>query len=373
MANKEENLRASVNDVAFNNSSARALQGQKSGSAYDISVVKFPSDLGSADLLHYVQFAINVRGKSKFNYTKKLGTSQPPENRAKLTPDEIGNVKAVGAAAGGLAAGVAVTALADTVLKKLNVSGAISKKIPITPGQAVGAAAGLGVFNAMQESEILKSDTTERISDVIALHVDGPPTVKYAMQYSNKDLGTMAGVVGSLGSSVSTADAFSKVPDIAAAVGMQFAKLPGALGGTDLGAAIGKAAGVALNPFREVIFEAVDFRTFAFKYKFLPKNKTESDSIKRIINLFKFHMHPEIASSKLFFIYPSEFQITYFFKGKQNEYFHKFRPCVLDSMEVNYGGEQFSSFKDGQPSEVNMSLVFRETEVLTKELVNKGY
>jgi hypothetical protein len=156
-------------------------------------------------------------------------------------------------------------------------------------------------------------------------------------------------------------------------MGMQFAKLPGALGGADLSSAMGKAAGVALNPFREVIFEAVDFRTFAFKYKFLPKNKSESDSIKEIINLFKYHMHPEIASSKLFFIYPSEFQITYFFKGSQNEYFHKFRPCVLDSMEVNYGGEQFSSFRDGQPSEVNMSLVFRETEVLTKELVDKGY
>jgi hypothetical protein len=38
-------------------------------------------------------------------------------------------------------------------------------------------------------------------------------------------------------------------------------------------------------------------------------------------------------------------------------------------MEVSYGGEQFSSFRDGQPTEVNMSLVFKETEILTKELI----
>ena len=42
-------------------------------------------------------------------------------------------------------------------------------------------------------------------------------------------------------------------------------------------------------------------------------------------------------------------------------------------MDVTYGGEQFSSFRDGRPTEVNMSLVFRETEILTRESIEKGY
>jgi hypothetical protein len=84
-------------------------------------------------------------------------------------------------------------------------------------------------------------------------------------------------------------------------------------------------------------------------------------------------MHPELSTNKLFFIYPSEFEISYIFEGKENEYFHKFKPCVLESMDVTYGGEQYSSFTDGKPTEVNLSLTFKETEILTKSQVKVGY
>jgi hypothetical protein len=80
-------------------------------------------------------------------------------------------------------------------------------------------------------------------------------------------------------------------------------------------------------------------------------------------------MHPEISQGKMFFIYPSEFQITYYYGGQRNEYFHQFRPCILESMEVTYGGEQFSSFNDGHPTEVNLALTFRETEIITRNMI----
>ncbi len=105
----------------------------------------------------------------------------------------------------------------------------------------------------------------------------------------------------------------------------------------------------------------------------MPKSKQEANQVKAIINRFKFHMHPELSENKLFFIYPSEFEISYIFKGKHNDYFHKFKRCVLESMDVNYGGEQYSSFTDGKPTEINLSLVFRETEILTKQQVKDGY
>jgi hypothetical protein len=80
-------------------------------------------------------------------------------------------------------------------------------------------------------------------------------------------------------------------------------------------------------------------------------------------------MHPQISDSKMFFIYPSEFQISYFFKNKQNEYFHKFRPCALESMEVTYGGDQYTTFNDGNPTEVNLSLTFKELEIITRNMI----
>lgn len=373
MATKEEKQKRQINEVDFNNSSARALQGEKRSNAYDISIVKYPSDLGSADLLHYVQFAINVRGKSKFAKDKKgtsitLGEVERAQGGAGLSPDAIASpsLRKVTAAAAGVGAGIAVSALVEQAAKAINVSGSVSKKT----GQITGTIAGAAVYKAVANNPILDSDKSQRISDVIALHVDGPPTVRYGMQYANKDLGTMAGLIS--GGVFESQDALKAGSETAAAFGAAMAKLPGAFGATDLGAALSASSKTTLNAFKEVIFEAVDFRTFAFKYKFLPKNKKESDSIKKIIDLFKLHMHPEMSGSKLFFIYPSEFQITYFFKGQQNKYFHRFRPCVLESMEINYGGEQFSSFRDGQPSEVNMSLVFKETEILTKELIDSG-
>lgn len=373
MATKEEKQKRQINEVDFNNSSARALQNEKRNSAYDISIIKYPSDLGGADLLHYVQFAINIRGKSKFAKSNggnlvTLGEVERAQGGAGLSPDALASksLRGVTAVAAGVGAGLAVTALAEQAAKAINATGALSKKIVNLSGAATGGIVG----GAVALAPVLDSDKSQRISDVIALHVDGPPTVRYGMQYANKDLGTMAGLIS--GGVFESQDALKAGSETAAAFGATMAKLPGAFGATDLGAALSASSKTTLNAFKEVIFEAVDFRTFAFKYKFLPKNKKESDSIKQIIDLFKFHMHPEMSGSKLFYIYPSEFQITYFFKGQQNKYFHSFRPCVLESMEVNYGGEQFSSFRDGQPSEVNMSLVFKETEILTKELIGAG-
>jgi hypothetical protein len=223
----------------------------------------------------------------------------------------------------------------------------------------------------MAASNLLKKDTTYRISDAIALYVDGPPSVKYSMNYANKELGTLLGVLS--GSVFDGQGLKSAGGEIGAALGASLAKLPGAFGAADVGSALSVSSGTSLNPFRETVFESVDFRSFAFKYKFFPKNKKESDDVYNIINTFKFHMHPEMSEGKLFFIYPSEFNISYYFGSEENGYFHKFATCVLENMEVNYGGEQFSSFRDGAPTEVNMSLTFRELEILTKNMVREGY
>jgi hypothetical protein len=84
-------------------------------------------------------------------------------------------------------------------------------------------------------------------------------------------------------------------------------------------------------------------------------------------------MHPELSKDGLFYIYPSEFDIQYYFQGRQNEFLHKISTCVLTDMSVNYGNEYFSSFREGEPTEIRMNLTFQETELLTKERISKGY
>jgi hypothetical protein len=191
------------------------------------------------------------------------------------------------------------------------------------------------------------------------------------MNYANKDLGTLLGMLkGGVSGMLGTLNPMS---EMAAAAGATVAKLPGMFGGGDLAAAQSKSSGTSLNPFREVVFESVDFRSFTFKYKFLPKSKKESEDVRNIVTLFKEHMHPQLSAGKLFFIYPSEFQITYYYENDENTYFHRFRPCALESLDVSYGGEQFSSFKDGNPTEVNLTMTFRELEILTRQMIRDGY
>ena len=348
---------------------ASALSGEKlDKNKFKVDITQYPSDLQTADnLQHYVLFNINVRGKSKFNEKKVLFETKRDPNSANLSADQLASpaIRGTTYAAAGAAAGVAVTALASGAAGAFGKTGATAKVV----SKVAGVASGVAVGTAMATSDILKKDTTYRISDAIALYVDGPPTVKYSMNYANKELGTLLGV---LSGSVFDGQG-SAVGETGAALGASLAKLPGAFGAADVSSALSASSGTALNPFRETVFESVDFRSFAFKYKFFPKNKKESDDVYKIINTFKFHMHPEMSSGKLFFIYPSEFNVTYYFGDAENGYFHKFATCVLENMDVSYGGEQFSSFKDGSPTEINMSLTFRELEILTKNMIQDGY
>jgi hypothetical protein len=346
-----------------------ALSGTKlDKNKFKVSITQYPSDLQTADnLKHYVLFNINIRGKSKFNESKVLFETKRNPSSANLSKDELASpsIRGVTYAAAGVAAGVAVTSLASTVAKAAGKTGAKVETATKVAGTVAGGAVAIGMAN----SDILKKDTTYRISDAIALYVDGPPTVKYSMNYANKELGTLLGALA--GGVMQNIKGLGG--EAGAALGASLAKLPGAFGGADVASALSSSSGTSLNPFKETVFESVDFRSFAFKYKFFPKNKTESDAVFNIINTFKFHMHPEMSESKLFFIYPSEFDISYYYGNVENGYFHKFATCALESMDVNYGGEQFSSFRDGSPTEINMSLTFRELEIITKKMITEGY
>ena len=338
---------------------------------FSLDYYNYPEDLGNDDLKHWIQFTINVRGKS----TVRLGNERIIDrvsrsaDSAQLTEDELGQA-ALGAGVVGtaVAAGGISTFISESLKSKNQKSGGAVGPGPLRKAApfALGAVAG----GVLLTQDFLRPDTSYKISDVINLYVDGPPTVRYNAQYSNKDLGTIAGLAGGGTDAIASTEG-------ASAVLMQFAKIP-QMAGVNTADIIGASSKVALNPFKEVLFESIDFRAFNFKYKFMPKSKEEAKTVYKIIELFKFHMHPELSANKLFFIYPSEFEITYFFNNRPNNkdgggYFHKFKPCVLENMDVTYGGDIFSSFGDGNPTEINVTLTFRETEILTKKQIKDGY
>ena len=140
-----------------------------------------------------------------------------------------------------------------------------------------------------------------------------------------------------------------------------------------------KTFGQADNPFMEVLFDKVNMRTFTYNFTFAPRNKDERDDVQKIIHLFRFHMMPELQGSHARFLtLPSEFDIHYMYQSQdgqasENDYYNKISTCVLQDCTVDYTPGGVRSFEDGSPTQIKMSLTFKETQLLTKELVAQGF
>ena len=140
-----------------------------------------------------------------------------------------------------------------------------------------------------------------------------------------------------------------------------------------------KAIGAADNPYMEVLFDKVGMREFNYSFQFAPKNPDETEDIKKIINLFRFHMLPELrGQASRFLTIPSEFDIHYMFMGEdgaatENHYYHKIATCVLQNLSVDYTPNGVKSFRNGAPTQINLSLSFKETQMLSKQSVNEGF
>ena len=57
----------------------------------------------------------------------------------------------------------------------------------------------------------------------------------------------------------------------------------------------------------------------------------------------------------------------------ENDFYGRVGNCVLENVTTNYTPDGVKSFADGAPTQITMSLTFRETELLTKEKINQGY
>jgi hypothetical protein len=338
---------------------------------YSIGTYEYPAGLRTKqDLQHYIAFYINVRDKTsaakKLREEGRLFDQSPEEKRrvSNLTPE-------------------AKQAGADSIVDNIGIITGVStflatpkKGIASTIGAAIGGGAvGLGTAALAQTAKKLDTNafdwnTTSRLKDVITLHIEDKPTVKYGANYTEKDLGTLAGLLmqGSVAQSIKDVAGEGTARLIAQAI-----KLPGSIFGLDLNNVREAATATRTNPFKEVFFESVDYRTFSFRYKFFPKDLSESNKVHSIIKMFKQHMHPELSAQKMFYVYPSEFSLRYFYKDKENDWLHKFATCVLTDMSVEYGGDQFSTFENGAPVEIGMSLTFREIEQITTDGINYGY
>ena len=235
------------------------------------------------------------------------------------------------------------------------------------------------------------SNPTRRITDSVALYL--PPNVQDSTVAAyNTDATGALGFAAAGGMDILRKFNSNDIAGASAGL-LEFAK--GFLGNTGLKAGAeaadlfsGGSGGAGLinkffsqadNPYLEVLFDKMNLRNFTYTFTLAPKNTDERDDIQRIIQLFRFHMSPEVISENNRFLrLPSEFDIHYMYQHKsgqasENDYYNKIATCVMTGCDVNYTPDGVNSFDDGSPTKMTMTLAFTELEMLTKEKVNEGF
>ena len=213
-----------------------------------------------------------------------------------------------------------------------------------------------------------------RVADSIVLYTPAGLKTTYTVTHTGKE----TGILGDMASMSFGDNVLARGGEITAKIGMQITDmLTQAAGVGDFKAVLQKTTGRAFNNNLEMVFEGVPMREFSFEFEFVPKNRIELDSARKIISLFKFHMHPEISNSGDFVV-PSQFQITYMYIDKQNTYIPRISKCVCTKLDLQHGDETvFSTFAGDElgaaPVYTKMSLSFSETEIMTKQKIAEGY
>jgi hypothetical protein len=362
---------------------------------FTTSDLRFPMDLGTnnAERLHYITFYINVQEKSKYNVTERTEIG-PTINTNRLgdAAAGIGQIATEGVGlAGELVAGAGFGAAIGGAVGEI--SGAIAGPVAGVGGAVVGGIAG-GAIGSAIVSSIDLSRKTKRVKSTISMYMPDTVNQQVIHEYGEISMTEALGLVGAIGQGASAvgtsvSEYFKSTfgtegarPDLKGAGMGSLAELAGTVAeksgmfGGGIKEAILFSAGLAQNPQVEILYQKTGHREFQFDFKMSPRNRAEAETIKNIIKEFKFHSAPELlpGSQGRFFIPPAEFDIKFFYDGRENLNINRISSCVLVGIDVNYAAAgQWTTFDDGMPVDISMQLRFKELELIHKARVEEGY
>jgi uncharacterized protein (DUF697 family) len=368
------------------------LQESPTGALFEdplsVSTFSYPMDVQqNFQNGHYMLFYVNVQNKTKYKY-KNLDGKDIGDYRSK----EIVEERLVGHPAEGIT---------KKFSKIIEMKGANAAEILYQKGrslikgqhvdfESISIDPGLDSQRKKTKAGVTSLfNNTTRIQDSIAMYL--PPNVEDNTTAGYNDFRTgMAGFLAAGGSKAlaqggdAAAITQSVLDSAEGLIGKAGQKIVSEIAEVALGAEganelINKAFGVADNPYMEVLFDAMALRTFTYTFNMAPRNEQEAAEIQNIIQVFRFHMTPELRGNQSRFIgLPSEFDIHYMFLSKdgvasENTFYNKIATCVLTNCAVNYTPNGVKSFEDGGPTATRMTLTFKEKEMLTKERINQGF
>lgn len=223
---------------------------------------------------------------------------------------------------------------------------------------------------------VIERAPTKRLAASIQLYMPNQVSVSHSASYSDEEIGKMITDTGGaidkiMGGNFSDVVSVDRLKEGA---GNAISGVAEKVGVTGAKAAKSIASGRVTNNRQELMFNGIDKRSFSFDFKMVPKSEQESENIKNIVNMFRFHAMPEFyAGSERTMISPSTFDIKYMHKNGEHTFMNRISTCVLESVSVKYGGDRTQFFRNTAPVSTEISLGFKELEIITKERIVDGY
>ncbi len=174
--------------------------------------------------------------------------------------------------------------------------------------------------------------------------------------------------------------------------------LLGGMAGDDIQNGLSASLGMASNPYEEMMFSGITFRSFNFDFIFRPESAEEIRVVDTIIKMFRKYSRPSFVSEKnlgkSIMNYPMEYGIEFLtadsgnteFKGqtaksaasgevyKTNTHLPLIKTCVCEKISTNYTPQSvWAAYNSGAPVAISLSLGFKEKELVMDADVEGGY
>jgi hypothetical protein len=355
---------------------------------YETKNFCFPLDVeggpGTGNQGHYIMFFINQQTNSKLGFgnaeVRNDGkANMQKEAKARKIPPYLRELTSGGSYA---------TKQNKAVDKQLNQS--VSSTAMYSDD---ASASTIKPKKAKGSTITVQRPPTVRMDTAITLFMPNDVSTQYGVSYADEEVGDLAAAGANVYQKIlaNRSNAFNIVKDgikasgedlgdglINKAIGL-LSVIPGVEGAKDVFFA---SRGFIKAPKMELFFRGVSRRKFQYTFRMIPKSHQEMQEIRKIVASFKLNMLPEFVdgdrSSRRLTV-PNTFDIQYMYNGAENDYLHKISTCVLESLDVKYGGEgKYQTFAavdgDGAPPMVTeLTLNFQEMETITKERVAEGF
>ena len=360
------------------------------GSKYSTQNLRFPRDVENPDVGignhgHYILFSINTQERAKLR-TSAIGSGGSRADditRDANIPAFINNWDVVSGSYKKVAAD-------NEIAKRLNDNFRANQKtdpIALRTGVAPQTALDSG-YQAKGSTIKIKRAPTKRLKTQIAMYMPQQVNVTYGANFTDTEMGALTEeALNAYNNAIGGRfrSAFENVLNMDQGIAEQLQKgllasigvIPGFGGARE---AFEAKEGAIISDRLELAFKGINKRVFQYTFKMIPKNPQEADEIRKIVFAFKANMLPEFvggnrAGRRL--VVPNTFDISYMYVGAENDYLHKISTCVLENMNVTYGGDRYKTFEgreDGAPPvETTITLNFKEMELITRERVFEGF